>query len=100
MADFVKANRKPLRGGIELFLAVPLGVIFALVGVAGHTYYKWVIMSAIVVLWMGLAYGNSKDPILWTNLIRYLFQQDYYPAHTSEKKMPKKAKKAFNPSGS
>ena len=99
MAKFVKAaNKRPLRGGIEQVFAVPLGTLFPIILVFGHGTLKWVLAGLIVVIWSILAYGNSKDYILWTVLIRYFFQQDYYTAHTSERKLKKKVMR-FNPKG-
>ncbi|MFN8771120.1 MAG: VirB3 family type IV secretion system protein [Neisseriaceae bacterium] len=90
--------RPQLLGGIERLYAVILSVFLLIIIIYGALWSRVIGISSILTIWVIMAAANSKDYIFFKVLIRHLFQQDYYIAHTPEQKTKGKRKAfVFNP---
>ncbi len=91
MAKINKSLYAPqLMGGIERFYAIILGLSLVLLMFFGDFIQRIIGFIFIIIIWILMAAANAYDYIFFTVLIRYISQQDYYIAHTKERKIRKK----------
>ena len=91
MAKINKSLYAPhLMGGIERLYAIILGLSFVLLMFFGDVTQRVIGFIFIIAIWILMAAANAYDYIFFTILIRYISQQDYYIAHTKERKLKKK----------
>ena len=88
MTAFNKSIYQPqLSGGIERKYAVILILSWVIMIFFGDWAQRIEGTVFVVGVWVAMAWANSYDYLFFVILIRYVSQQNYYIAHTKERKV-------------